>query len=88
MKHIFEVTDKTGRKIRLTETQYTHILQHKGMEQHLGNIQQTLIKPTKIVNREEGSVADYYSHFKHRKSQYKILQVVVMDNSDDCNTFF
>lgn len=72
---IFEVVDKTGRKIRLTKNQLAHILKHQGLDQYIENIQATLKKPLKI-NFRDGNLADYYSYFKHKKS-YKYLKVVV-----------
>ncbi|MDP4039013.1 MAG: PBECR2 nuclease fold domain-containing protein [Candidatus Pacearchaeota archaeon] len=77
MLNIFEVIDKTGRKIRLTQEQLVHILRHKGMEQHLEDIKQILINPQKVILRSDGETADYYLYFKYRKSPSKYLQVTV-----------
>ncbi len=35
MDNIFEITDKTGRRIRLTKTQFKHVICHKGMENEI-----------------------------------------------------
>ena len=77
MENIFEVIDKTGRKIRLTRSQYVHVLRHKGIGQYLEEIKKTLEKPLKIVSHEEGNLYDYYTYFKHRKNSSKYLKVVV-----------
>ena len=69
MEIIFETTDKNGRKIRLTKTQLVHILRHKGMEQHLEDIQHALRNPLKIVYRDD--LADYYTYFRNRRSSYR-----------------
>ena len=61
------MVDKTGRKIRLTRTQYAHVLRHKGMEQYLEEMKETLQHPAKVVLRKEGGVADYYVEGSRRK---------------------
>ena len=35
MSNIFEVIDKTGRKIRLTKEQFEHVICHKGMKNYI-----------------------------------------------------
>lgn len=77
MNNIFEIIDKTGRKIRLTTRQYEHVLKHKGIEQYLEEIKMTLEKPLQIISREEGGLFDYYSYFKHREGATKYLKVIV-----------
>lgn len=73
----FEVTDKTRRKIRLTDRQFEHILAHKGMENHMEEIKDTLRNPLKIIPHEEGDLYDYYNYYKNRKQKSKYFQVVV-----------
>lgn len=77
MNNIFEVINKTGRKIRLTKTQFKHIIRHKGMENEIEKIKETLINPLKIIPHETGELYDYYNHYKNRKQKAKFLQVVV-----------
>ncbi len=74
MANIFEIKDKSGRKIRLPEKQWGHIKQrHPGVESNY--IEETLSNPIKTVF-EEGMVI-FYKHFKHRKEAAKYLKVVV-----------
>ena len=77
MENIFEVIDKTGRKIRLTKEQFKHITCHKGMENYIEEIKQTLEKPIIIISHEIGQLYDYYKYYKNRKEESKYLQVVV-----------
>ena len=76
---IFEVTDKTGRKIRLTRRQWHETtIKHPGMAAYLEEIKETLSKPDAI--REYGideNVRYYYKYFKHIKSKNKYLLVIV-----------
>ena len=77
MENIFEIIDKTGRKIRLTKKQFRHVICHKGMENHLEEIKETLKNPTKIIPHEIGNLYDYYNYYKNRREEAKYLQVVV-----------
>ena len=82
MNNLFEVIDKTGRKIRLTRIQFQHVLKHKGMEQYLEEIQNTLKEPLKIVFRHEENLADYYSHIRNKKLHNYLKVVVKYLNGD------
>jgi len=77
MDIVFEVIDKTGRKIRLTRKQFKHIICHKGMENEIDKIKSALINPLKIIPHEEGELYDYYKYYKERKNKSKFPQVVV-----------
>ena len=75
---MFEVEDKTGRKIRLTKTQWSHItIIHAEMSNYLEEIQETLKKPLKIISQENGNLKKYFSYQKHRKRPEKYLRVIV-----------
>lgn len=75
--NVFTVIDKTGREIRLTRRQFQHVICHKGMENHIEEIKDTLVNPLKIVSHEAGNLYDYYTYHKNRKQKAKYLQVVV-----------
>ena len=77
MDNIFEISDKTGRRIRLTKTQFKHVICHKGMENEIEKIKDTLLNPLRIVPHETGELYDYYRYYKDRKKKAKFLQVVV-----------
>lgn len=75
---IFEITDKTGRIIYLTEERYKHILSHPEMNNQLENIKDTLVNSLKIIKYElEDNIAYYYKYYKNRKSIAKYLRVIV-----------
>lgn len=77
--HVFEIADKTGRKIRLTKRQWRETtLKHPGMAVYLEEIKQTLIRPDSILNYSfDEKVRYYYKYFKHVKSKNKYLLVIV-----------
>ena len=78
MSNIFEIVDKTNRKIRLTTEQWTHIRKkHPEIENH-ELIEETLKKPDKMTDYDiDETVLYYYKYYKHRKSYEKYLQVIV-----------
>jgi len=78
MAIIFEVIDKTGRKIHLTEERKMHIIhEHPDMQHHFEELQMILKRPLKIVPHEYGNLHSYYSYFKNRKNKSKYLKIVV-----------
>ena len=75
MNHVFEVIDKTGRKIRLTKEQWEHIKRdHLLVEEE--EIKHTLINPLKITPKSRNKYF-YYQYFKSKKLPYRHLKVVV-----------
>ncbi|MBS3098598.1 hypothetical protein J4462_00115 [Candidatus Pacearchaeota archaeon] len=82
MSLIFEVVDKTGRKIRLTKERWSHISSqispHAYMTNYLGEIKETLTKPDKIVrSATDENKTNYYKYYKYRKSENKLLKIIV-----------
>lgn len=76
---IFEITDKTNRRIRLPKKQWEHITKtHSNMTNYLNEIKQTLENPLKIIDYSmDENVKYYYQYIKQRKSQSKYLLVIV-----------
>ena len=77
MDIIFETTDKTGRKIRLTKKQWSHIREDHPEVEGKEVIKETLEKPIKIIQPYEGSKRYYYKYYKDRKSPDNYLMVIV-----------
>ena len=77
MNYIFEVTDKTGRKIRLTKRQWKHIMRrHPYMEKYLEEIKATIQIPDKITERPYNKCY-YYKNYKHFKPPNRFILVIV-----------
>ncbi|MBI2109828.1 hypothetical protein HYT58_01490 [Candidatus Woesearchaeota archaeon] len=76
MSYIFEVRDKTKRKIYLTEKGWKHIIKHSEMQNKLEDIKNTLINPIKITMPFQNK-AQYYRHIKSIESKAKYLRVIV-----------
>jgi hypothetical protein len=79
MSVIFEVTDKTGRKIRLTKKQWGETtIKHPSMTVYLEEIKETLIRPEAITDYSpDEQVRYYYKYLKHIRSRNKYLLVIV-----------
>ena len=78
MGFIFEVKDKTGRKIRLTKKQWTHInKKHPAIANYLDEIKETIENPDAVIESEEENVCLYYKYYKRLKSPYNYILVIV-----------
>ncbi len=78
MSYIFEIIDKTKRRIRLTSKQWLHIVKkHPVMANYIEEIKVTIQKPDKIIDIDLENIRYYYKYFKHRDSQNKFLLIVV-----------
>ena len=78
MSIIFEILDKTGRKIHLSQERWKHIrIKHPEVEDP-EMIKETLGMPDKITDyRYEYQINYYYKYYKNRSSPEKFLLVVV-----------
>jgi hypothetical protein len=88
MDSVFEITDKTGRKIILTENRWEHIIQHKGMEQYLGEIKDVLINPDFTVPHfYDKTKRNYYKYYKNKK-RYLLISVKYINGEGEVKTAF
>ena len=75
---IFEIIDKTGKKVRLTKEQWSHIRKKHPEVENYELIEETLKKSDKITDYDlDETVLYYYKYYKHRPSHEKYLQVIV-----------
>ena len=78
MDYIFEVTDKTGRRVHLTKERLKHIQKHPHMQDPLDNILMTLRDPLGIRSENpESKVLYFYKEFKQMHSLERYLLVPV-----------
>ena len=78
MVRIFELKDKTGRIIYLTNERYSHIKKHPEMQNNIPIIEETIKNPQKITDYSlDLDIKYYYKHYKDRKSKAKYLRVIV-----------
>lgn len=79
MNVLFEVIDKNGKHIRLTNKQYSHIMdEHPYMHKYLEEIKETLKKPDKITFYSfDVNVRYFYKSYKHLDKPNKYIFVIV-----------
>ncbi len=75
MKNIFELIDKTGRKIYLSKERWSHIKQGHPNVISAEEIKETISTPTKLIQEEDNVI--YYRYLKHRKEASKYMKVIV-----------
>ena len=75
---IFEVLDKTGRKIRLTAKQWKHIQKHPHMHESIERIKETINNPMTIRYDEFNDKINYfYMQYKNIELRERYLLVSV-----------
>jgi len=73
----FEIIDKTGRTIRLTKRQWSHIMKkHPYMNKHLEGIKETLQYPQKLLTKSF-SKSYYFRYYKSLQSPNQYILVIV-----------
>lgn len=79
MSVIFEIIDKSGRKLRMTGWNWEHIVRrHPEISAEKERMIETLKNPDKITNSLKDEKARfYYKYYKHRKSVNKFLMILV-----------
>jgi len=78
MEIIFEISDKSGRKIHLSKERWKHIMTHPKMHEELENIKTAIQNPTTIRYYEEDeNVRYFYKEFKNREPLERYLLVSV-----------
>ena len=76
MDNLFEIRDKTGRKIRLTKRQWSHLSKkHPYMKNYLEEIKETLIHPDKAIKYPDKGY--YYKNYKYLKKPNCFVLVIV-----------
>lgn len=85
---IFEIIDKSGRKIHLSKERWRHITSHKHMVSKLEDIKETLISPTLIVTTKfDSTVKNYYHNYKDKK-RYLLVGVKYLNGKGYITTAF
>jgi len=74
----FEVIDKTGRKLRMTDYNWNHIVKrHPEIASQKERIIETLEKPDKITSSlEDEETKYYYKHYKNLPHPHKFMRVI------------
>jgi len=78
MNVIFEVTDKTDRKLRMTDYNWHHIFRrHPKIASQKEKIIEILEKPNKITDSlEDEETKYYYKYYKSLPSSYRFMKII------------
>src|SRR3989344_1627080 len=92
MENVFEITDKTKRKIRLTKERWKHITSpsslHPYMTNYLEEVKQTLLNPDIIVlNKFDEKKINYCKYIKER-GEYLLVGVKYLNGKGFVTTAF
>jgi len=89
MDFIFEMTDKSGRKIHLTKERWKHItVKHSYMADKLEDVKKALTNPTLIVpHKFSDDMRNYYLNYKD-KSRYLLVSVKYLNGGGYVSTSF
>ena len=90
--YVFEVIDKSGRKIHLSKERWSHITNpnslHPYMTNYLEEIKQALIKPDAIVQQKFNNTKyNYYRYLKERR-EYLLVGVKYLNGDGYVTTAF
>ena len=91
MPNIFEIIDKTGRKIRLTQKQWKHIQKHPHMHNSLERIKETIKNCTAIKYDEFNEKVNYfYKEYKDisPRERYLFVSVIYLNENGFIITSF
>ena len=75
----FEVKDKTGRRLRMTDFNWYHIIKrHPEMASYKDSVIETLENPDKIIDSlKNENVKYYYKYYKTLSHSYRFIRVIV-----------
>jgi hypothetical protein len=81
---MLQLTDYSGRKIRLTQERLHHLLQHPEMQGQVDRLEETLAQPEFVVSTVvDPSVLVYHRHYQTTPVTSKFLLVVVKQSAHD-----
>lgn len=76
MPLIFEIFDKTRRKLRLTMERWKHIAQEHPNIENIDEIKEALISPTRIKpSHYDSEEVSYYYRYNKEKRRYLMIAV-------------
>ncbi len=89
MNYIFEITDKTSRKIHLAKERWKHItLKHPNMSNKLEDVKRALINPLLIIpHKFDDTMRNYYIYYKLEK-HYLLVSVKYLNGDGYVATAF
>ncbi|MFH1917503.1 MAG: PBECR2 nuclease fold domain-containing protein [Nanoarchaeota archaeon] len=89
MDYVFEINDKSGRRIHLSKERWSHItIKHKDMSDKLEDIKKTLINPILIVaHRYDDAMRNYFLYYR-LEGDYLLVSVKYLNGEGFVATAF
>lgn len=76
MDYVFEIIDKTGRKIHITQERWKHITQEHSNVQNIEELKDVITTPIKItLSENDQDSVRYYGQFNKAKKYYLLVAV-------------
>ena len=89
MPWIFEIKDKSGRKIHLSNERWHHIVtEHSILANRLEDIKDTLINPSTILPSKYDEKVRFYYKFYKKMSKYLLVSVKYLNGEGFIITAF
>ncbi len=88
MPYIFEITDKSGRKIHLSHERWRHIQKHPKMSNQLEQIKETLENPNIIQDFEYDTNVKFYFRYYKKNREYLFVSVKYLNGGGFVITSF
>lgn len=88
MTFIFEILDKSGRKIHLSRERWSHIQKHPEMGNQIEKIKETLQKPNVIKEFGYDSQVRFYFRFYKERKEYLFISVKYLNGNGFVITSF
>jgi len=80
MDNLFEITDKTGRRIRLTKERWKHIKKEHPEIVDYEDIKRTLFRPDKILESDRDEKVKWFFRYNKNKKRYMKVSVKYLNN--------
>ncbi len=89
MDYVFEVVDKSGRKIHLSKERWEHItVKHMNTSDKLEDVKRALTNPTLIIPQKYNEdIKNYYFYYKLEK-EYLLVSVKYLNGTGFVATSF
>ncbi len=89
MSFVFDIEDKTGRKIHLTKERWAHVLKyHLYLSNSLEDIKETLAKPLiMVLSKDDKTKYHYYRNLKNMQG-YLLVSVKYLNGKGFITTIF
>lgn len=85
---IFEIEDKSGRKIHLSKERWSHIQKHPEMVSKIEHIKETLKYPDAIKEFEYDPEVHFYYRFYKERREYLFISVRYLNGNGFIITSF